>query len=641
MSAVVLGDLLDVARDHFDACAAVTGSDLTGRSAVAAAPQAHRAVETLARYLGDICPADALEKIASGDLGPRAQAAVDARIALRLAAASLTEANPQPPAGDGGRAAGPLAESLAAAATALAAGRDLMQTHFATDTGGQRAGRSEWSALITSEPVARALLDEAGRWSRQLGLITARLSTAAVADPAIPARLTRRLAGASGWLLTASTVLEADGRAGPATEADKRQLRALPAAIAPGRRPPSVTETVTGLPGHIAESAARLRRVAHDSGGRAALSPVMTAASWRWTATGAAVICDLSEILLTTLAQHPALPGGTPALQSRLRDAAQAAADACTSWRQVAAAWNQMTTETRDLTAPAVTETSDLLIRLGRLTFTDPAWAPARSSNASLRAVTDLAPGARQAATVLSAVHEAAGALELMAAADLNAVGLAASAGRIHVPTRTLPDGNDVVYRHGNATPQRTSALAAAYRTAHAATSDLVTELDTIAITTNAPSQALATARAATQAQPQPTADHLAKGRSPRQGRQRASAGDRDEAGFTHPGPTEQAVRATGAVDHVTLLRAKALDKAARELVAQARDLPASADRPGPTAAAIASERRNGLAVRAASASFPRGAIAPSAGQEGSPSQTRAPRDGTASVAIPRPTPRA
>lgn len=626
MSVVVLGELLDLARDHFDACAAVTGSDLTGRSAIAAAPQAHRAVETLVRYLGDLCPADALEKIASGDLRPQAQAAVDARIALQLAAASLTEASPQPAAGEGGGAAGPLAESLADAATALAGGRDLMQTHFATDTGGQRAGRSEWSAVITSEPIAGALLEDVGRWSRQLGLLTARLSTAAAADTAIPARVTRRLVGASGWLLTASKVLEADGRTGPATEADKHQLRAIPAAIAPGRRPPSVTETVTELPGHVAESAARLRRVAHDTGGRAALSPVMTAASWRWTATGAAVICDLSEAVLTTLAQHPALPGGAPGLQSHLRDAAEAAAGACTRWRQVAAAWNQMTTETRDLTAPAVTETSDLLIRLGRLAFTDPAWAPARSGRASLRAVTDLASGARQAAMVLSAVHEAAGALELMAAADLNAVGVAASAGRIHVPTRTLPDGNDVVYRYGNATPQRTSALTAAYRTAHAATSDLVTELDSIAITMNAPSQALATARTATRTQPEPTADRPAQGRPPGAGRPGAPAGDREDVAFIHPGPVERTVRAVGAVDEVMLLRAKALDKAASTLVEQSRasvrtpiatDPPEIAGRPRPT---------NRNAVRAATASFPHGVVTPSAGQEANPSQARTTR---------------
>ena len=58
-----------------------------------------------------------------------------------------------------------LSRDLHAAATAMTVGRDLLHTHFATTTAGERRNQSEWAPLITAPPVRNALLAELARWA--------------------------------------------------------------------------------------------------------------------------------------------------------------------------------------------------------------------------------------------------------------------------------------------------------------------------------------------------------------------------------------------------------------------------------------------------------------------------------------------
>jgi hypothetical protein len=149
-----------------------------------------------------------------------------------------------------------------------------------------------------------------------------------------------------------------------------------------------------------------------------------------------AVVCHISEILLTTLADRAELAGS-----------AEAAGLACVRWREVMAAWTDMTTGLGGLRAPGIADTGDLVVRLGRLAFADPGWTPVRSRGAPVRAAGELAPDGRQAAVVAGAVHHAAEALACVAAADSRAMRAVVRAGRIYVPTRTLPDRLDVPHR--------------------------------------------------------------------------------------------------------------------------------------------------------------------------------------------------
>ncbi len=110
----------------------------------------------------------------------------------------------------------------------------------------------------------------------------------------------------------------------------------------------------------------------------------------------------------------------------------------------------------------------------------------------------DLAPDTAQAAVITGAIHHAAGTLAFIAGTDLSAVEAAHRAGRLYMPTCKLPDYYDVSHRHLQAAPSKIAALLDAYQAPSAATSRAATDLDSLAVAMNAPSQILATATAAT-----------------------------------------------------------------------------------------------------------------------------------------------
>jgi hypothetical protein len=115
-------------------------------------------------------------------------------------------------------------------------------------------------------------------------------------------------------------------------------------------------------------------------------------------------------------------------------------ADMGAAWHQVDRAWDTMITESRMLPTQAMTDASDLVLRMGRLVWDDPHWTPARSRRAPHRDPAALAPGASTVVTVIAAVHQLADALARVAKADLDAVETADHAGRLYVPTRSLPE---------------------------------------------------------------------------------------------------------------------------------------------------------------------------------------------------------
>src|SRR6266567_2345674 len=111
------------------------------------------------------------------------------------------------------------------------------------------------------------------------------------------------------------------------------------------------------------------------------------------------------------------------------------------------------------LTAPGIPDPGDLIAGLGRLAFTDPQWTPARIRHSPPRDPAKLAPGPAQFTAVVSAVHHALSAVVSIAATDRRAVDVAVRASRLHVPTRTLPDGYDVPRKFANAVPSTAAAL--------------------------------------------------------------------------------------------------------------------------------------------------------------------------------------
>ena len=306
--------------------------------------------------------------------------------------------------------------------------------------------------MVTSLPVTRALAAEIAAWSVRLALFTTWL--AGLATPDVSSRLTDQpfvvsargeLASASQWLLAASAALRPAHDADPVRAADADLLEAIPAAVPPARQPlGAAAESIAELCDGITVSASRLRAAVHRGQDRARWSPDVTSGAWQWMAQAAAITSHLSELALRSLAeragQHPALPV-TPA---RLHGAADAMTGMRTAWQQVDLMWNTLITERRLLSTPAMSEASDLLLRMGRLVWDNPQWTPARACRGPRRDPAALAPGPDAFTAVLAAAHQAADALARVAITDTDTVQAAAQAGRLFVPTRSLPTGFDV-----------------------------------------------------------------------------------------------------------------------------------------------------------------------------------------------------
>src|ERR1017187_8360080 len=180
MTGATCGDLLRSASGHLDTAARFSDAGLLDGSVIAVTRQACRVVAAMSHYLDDIVPYSDYEKAARPRMEPWMRAAVDAREALTLVAANLDPgaSSPGSASGHGAAAADPLEASLARASTSLIAGRDLLHTHFVTGDDGIRSGHSDWSAVVTSVPVTRALLDEIASWSRPLAILAGQLTLA-------------------------------------------------------------------------------------------------------------------------------------------------------------------------------------------------------------------------------------------------------------------------------------------------------------------------------------------------------------------------------------------------------------------------------------------------------------------------------
>jgi hypothetical protein len=171
-------------------------------------------------------------------------------------------------------------------------------------------------------------------------------------------------------------------------------------------------------------------------------------------------------------------------------------------------------------------------------------------------------------------MHQSVDALARVAEADLAAVQAAGQAERLYVPTRSLAERFDVPHPFIPAPVSRCKELCGAYEVALHASAEAASSLDRLSVASGAPSKALAFARAAATVQPSP----------PRgQGHQDDSAPDgpwpadtsitQSRSSKGEPGPVEKAIRDRHVFDPIILLRAAAIDNAARQLIAQAENV--------------------------------------------------------------------
>ena len=269
MTSAVFGDFLHQAGQHLDT--ALASSQDENADPAAAACELRRIAATMARYLEDRTPVDAIEAASRTDLNPWERAAIDTRAALHRAASCLTQHSTTADGTDH-EPGHDTARSLAAAATSLAVGRDLLHTHLATTPQNLREHRSDWAPTLTSLPVTRALTAQIARWSRQLVPLTP-----AWPRPTPPAHRNRWSPGSpassESVAVDRSAAIRPAQAADPVTAEDIRLLHAIPAAQPPERLPPSGAEPMAALCTGITTSAQRLRAAVSATAGQPLWTP--------------------------------------------------------------------------------------------------------------------------------------------------------------------------------------------------------------------------------------------------------------------------------------------------------------------------------------------------------------------------------
>jgi hypothetical protein len=349
--------------------------------------------------------------------------------------------------------------------------------------------------------------------------------------------------------------------------AGRRLLAGIPAGFPPPRQPPGNAEPVPELCAGITVTAERLRHAARAFAGQARWSPAANSTSWRRHALASAITGHASELILRSLAERARQLDLSPAVRAQLASASDAVSQAWPAFRAIARHWDTISTGAhpgQDI-SPVAAEIEDLVLRTGRLAYDNPRWTPDRADASPARNPAHLAATVSDLSAAIGAVHHAIDAISRIAACDTDAVRDAASVRRLYLPTRLLPEHYDIPCPYAPAPSALAAELAGCYDTAATATRSAAVALDKLAVTTGSPSSTLAIAR-------------LSAG-SPVTARQPADNDRTQTPALPAPLPGVPPPRAGQVEDilhslHITepgmLLRAAAIDQAARDVLAHA-----------------------------------------------------------------------
>jgi hypothetical protein len=511
-----------------------------------------RLVAVMGRYAQDLTATlPEITPHAQPVLSPWAEASTQARDAL-------TSAWPRPTAI--GRP-GAQTRRLDAATMSLRMGRDLLQTHFVTDPKGGRRPRSEWAHVITSEAVARALLAELAWFARNAADQCSPLALSPSAHVAGDRQARRRLNLACQWLWVLQASVRAAHQRAPITGAGAELLSGIPVNTLLPRPVLRGGEPIAALCEGAISSAERVRYLAWMAADRVPASRNVTAASLRQVAEHSTVTGHHCASLLDVLAARMAQAGDTEA-SDRLTIAAEAARRARDTWLQAAREVARIRTIAPGLLSPAAIEAAELTSWTGRLVYADPQWSPAAGPDRPLRPPETLAE--EDLPQLISAAHHAYETLTGLALAEYDQVRAAAKAGRILVPTRSLPDEYDIPYPFARAPRERAELLLKRYGEAAQASRRATEAAGDVAEMIRAPSRTLALARSAAngQADPLPDVTDVASERSAPPGSDASAAG--------MPGPVETTLLDLGVTDPRLLARSAEIDHDAERLIIDA-----------------------------------------------------------------------
>ena len=541
----LLGDFLAAASRHLDAA---TG-DL--RLAPEASPSVVGELFRLTAVMAHCADAFTAEDQSDSRhlKDARELAMADARSALRQAAARMRAAwGAHPEAGDDSPPGA--AMCLSAAADNLVAGRDLLHTHFTTDQVGWRHGTSPWAPAIASRQVNGALVSEIGSYAGRLAAWALQLAAAGSAGR-LPAQAQVAISEGCRWLWVAEAAARVV-RHHPGTATGHALLHAIPINLPPPRHPPHSGLPVPELCAGTIITAERLRHLAHLTAIRGHHPKAALAASWQRTAQAAAITGHCSELILRQLTQPGTCPPAAAAVATGIEQAADAASRSWRSWRALAHDWDTFTTNRGTALTPVAAEIGDLVLWAGRLAHTDPAWTPARTHASQPRPNADFTGRGTTITAVVTALHYTSDALTRIAAHDRENVRASAATDQIYIPTRLLPEDDDVPYRYTPAPPAMLDELLATYDAVTEAAMRAAAALDQLVLTLNPQPTTLITLRA-TAPLTTPYLPHSTVALPARPVQQ------------PPPGQVEQALRNRGISEPALLARAADLDGAAKD----------------------------------------------------------------------------
>ena len=556
------GDFLAAARGHASAAVAGHQADRSGEHVQEVTDSLLHVVTVMGRYLQDIAAVPGgMRSRAGPPLTAWGQARLTARDALAHAARHLRQHTWSTRA-PGVAARSELARQLDAAAAALTAGRDLLHTHLARDLRGARQFRSEWGSVVCSPPAEQALLAELAWLTHQIAAPCTDVARSGRSPDTAGAQ--RGLRAACGWLQVLSGSVQAAHRANPVSAADRDLLLAIPL-NAPLPRPIlDGSEPVTALYNAVITSAERARHAAWVTGAQPAWSPHLTADSLRQVAATSTVTSHHCEILLRSLAARTA-GSDTAGLSASLLRAADAAGRARAGWLHLARALNQVDTDTMRHLAPTAGEAGDLALCTGRLAYADAAWTLSSGPGHQPRPPQDLAPHPGDVPLALAAAHHACDAVTSQAYAQRERIRTAASAGRLLVPTRSLPDTMDIPRPFAPALPDHIYALLRLCQDTAEAAAEASAQAGEAAAAVRAPSHVLTAARAAARA----VHDASTSPRRPAASEPAVTGHFREEAGAV-----QAALHRLGVNSPDLLQRAADIDRASEQLIIEAAGRP-------------------------------------------------------------------
>jgi hypothetical protein len=440
-------------------------------------------------------------------------------------------------------------------------GRDLLHTHFGVDPEGERRPRSEWALVINSEAVTRALLMEIASFARQAADQCSALALPRSADVVGNAAARRRLNAACQWLWALDISVHSAPHRGPVEGVSGEVLSAIPVNTLPPRRILRGGEPVGELCEGAISSAERVRHLAWVAAERVPASRNVTTASLRQVAQNSTVTSHNCAGLLDVLAARTA-HAGLGELSGRLATAAEAARRTRDAWLHAAREVARIRTVTPGAASPAAVEAGELASWTGRLTYADPQWSPADGPDRAMRPPETIA--LEEMPQMVAAAHYACETMTGLAHAENDQIRASTQAGRILVPTRSLPEEYDIPYPFARAPRERVEVLLARYEQAGRASRRAADTVGEVADMIGAPSQTLARVQSAVtgRATPVPDAADAALRNSAE-----VSAGTRKPG---TPGPVETTLLDLGVTDPQLITRSAEIDRDAERLIIDA-----------------------------------------------------------------------